>query len=38
MDIANKKRTYVWWNTPLIFMGKETTRHLCFEFSLSLYN
>ena len=36
MDIANKKRTYV-WGFPLTFLGKETARHLCFEFSFTLY-
>lgn len=38
MDIANKKRTYVWRNTPRTFLVKETTRLLCFDVSLSLYN
>lgn len=37
MDIANKKRTYV-WGFPRTFLGRETTRFLCFDVSLSLYN
>lgn len=38
MDIAGKKRTYVWWSTPRTFLERETTRLLRFDVSLSLYN
>lgn len=37
MDIANKKRTYV-WGFSRTFLGRETTRLLRFDISLSLYN
>lgn len=37
MDIANKKRTYV-WGSPRAFLGKDTTRHSCLDVSLTLYN
>ena len=37
MDIANKKRTYV-WGFSRTFLGEDTTRYICFDVSLSLYN